>query len=88
VGFSTGANLALNTTVTPSYSVIQLTGAGAYEFPTSGGGKSPFFVSAGLGLYRSSANDESQTDFGQNLGLGFNFRTYRFKPFVEGRFHF
>ncbi len=77
-----------NTVVTPSYSVIQLTGAGVYEFPKAGGGKSPFFASAGLGLYRSSANDESQTDFGQNLGLGFNFRKYRFKPFVEGRFHF
>ncbi len=78
-----------NTVVTPSsYSVIQFTGAGVYDFPRAGGGKSPFFASAGLGLYRSSANDESQTDFGQNLGLGFNFTKYRFKPFVEGRFHF
>ena len=34
------------------------------------------------------AKDEGQTDFGQNLGLGFNFRKYQFKPFVEGRFHF
>lgn len=74
--------------VTPSYSVVQLTGAAVYEFPTAGGGKSPFFASAGLGLYRSSANDESQTDFGQNLGLGFNFKKARFQPFVEGRFHF
>lgn len=77
-----------NKIVTPSYSVIQLTGAGVYDFPKAGGGKSPFFASAGLGLYRWSANGESQTDFGQNLGLGFNFRKYRFKPFVEGRFHF
>ncbi|MES3032874.1 MAG: hypothetical protein V4813_02625 [Gemmatimonadota bacterium] len=74
--------------VTPSYSVVQLTGAAVYDFPASGGGKSPFFATAGLGLYRSSANDESQTDFGQNLGLGFNFRKARFQPFVEGRFHF
>jgi len=89
VGFRTGANLALNTTVTPSsYSVIQSTGAGVYDLSRAGGGKSPFFASDGLGLYRSSANDESQTDFGQNLGLGFNFTKYRFKPFVEGRFHF
>lgn len=77
-----------NAIVTPSYAVIQLTGAGVYDFPKSGGGKSPFFASAGLGLYRWSANSESQTDFGQNLGLGFNFRKYRFAPFVEGRFHF
>jgi hypothetical protein len=77
-----------NTVVTPSYSVIQLTGAGVYEFPKAGGSKSPFFASAGLGLYRSAANNESQTDFGQNLGLGFNFKAQRFKPFVEGRFHF
>ena len=74
--------------VTPSFSVVQLTGAAVYEFPTTGGGKSPFFATAGLGLYRSSANDESQTDFGQNLGLGFNFKKARFQPFVEGRFHF
>jgi hypothetical protein len=74
--------------VTPSYAVIQATGAGVYDFPKAGGGKSPFFATAGLGLYRWTANDESQTDFGQNLGLGFNFRKYRFQPFVEGRFHF
>ena len=77
-----------NEIVTPSYAVIQLTGAGVYDFPKAGGGKSPFFASAGLGLYRWSANNESQTDFGQNLGLGFRFREYRFQPFVEGRFHF
>ncbi len=77
-----------NEIVTPSYAAIQLTGAGVYDFPKSGGGKSPFFASAGLGLYRWTANAESQTDFGQNLGLGFNFRKYRFQPFVEGRFHF
>ena len=77
-----------NEIVTPSYSAIQFTGAGVYDFPAANGGKSPFFATAGLGLYRWSANDESQTEFGQNLGLGFNFRKYRFKPFVEGRFHF
>jgi hypothetical protein len=77
-----------NEIVTPSYAVIQVTGAGVYDFSTAGGGTSPFFATAGLGLYRWSANNESQTDFGQNLGLGFKFRTYRFRPFVEGRFHF
>lgn len=39
-------------------------------------------------LCRSRASDESQTDFGQNLGVGVNFRRARFQPFVEGRFHF
>ncbi len=83
-----------NELVTPSFSVIQLTGAAVYDFPSGNGGKSPFFATGGIGLYRQRqslpepATDESQTDFGQNLGLGFNFKNTRFKPFAEGRFHF
>ena len=75
-------------TVDPSFALIHVTGAAVYDFPKAGGGKSPFFATAGLGLYRSTTNNETQTDFGQNLGLGFNFRKYRFQPFVEGHFHF
>jgi hypothetical protein len=77
-----------NEAVTPSYAVIQFSGAAVYDFPTAGGAKSPFFATGGMGLYRQSAAGESQTDFGTNLGLGFNFRSLRGKPFVEGRFHF
>jgi hypothetical protein len=75
-------------TVDPSFVLIHVTGAAVYDFPKSGGRESPFFATGGLGLYRSTTNDETQTDFGQNLGLGFNFRKIRFQPFVEGRFHF
>ena len=72
----------------PDYTVLQFTGAGVYDFPSGRGGKSPFFATGGLGLYRNKGAGPSQTDFGQNLGLGFNLRKARFKPFVEGRFHF
>lgn len=80
-----GKNIAVDT----SYAIIQLTGAAVYDFPSAGGGKSPFFATGGLGLYRWILNGESQqTDFGQNLGLGFNFRGIKFKPILESRFHF
>ena len=72
----------------PDYTVLQFTGAGVYDFPSGRGGKSPFFATGGIGLYRNKGAGPSQTDFGQNLGLGFNLRKARFSPFVEGRFHF
>lgn len=72
----------------PDYTVLQFTGAGVYDFPSGRGGKSPFFATGGIGLYRNKGAGPSQTDFGQNLGLGFNLRKARFTPFVEGRFHF
>ena len=72
----------------PNYTVLQFTGAGVYDFPSGRGGKSPFFATGGIGLYRNKGAGPSQTDFGQNLGLGFNLRKARFSPFVEGRFHF
>lgn len=76
------------TGIDTAYTAIQLTGAAVYEFPNSSGGKSPFFSTAGLGLYRWSLNGSGQTDFGQNLGLGFKFRGVKLNPLVEGRFHF
>ena len=72
----------------PNYTVLQFTGAGVYDFPSGRGGTSPFFATVGIGLYRNKGAGPSQTDFGQNLGLGFNLRKARFTPFVEGRFHF
>jgi hypothetical protein len=75
------------TGIDTAYAAIQVTGAAVYDFPNASGGKSPFFATGGLGLYRWSLNGSGQTDFGQNLGLGFNLRT-KFRPFVEGRFHF
>jgi hypothetical protein len=72
----------------PDYTVLQFTGSAVYDFPSGRGGKSPFFATGGIGLYRNKGAGPSQTDFGQNLGLGFNIRKARFKPFVEGRFHF
>ena len=77
-----------NGVTSPSFTVLQLTGAAVYDFPSGNGGKSPFFASAGIGLYRNKGSGPSQTDFGQNIGLGFNLRQLPFKPFVEGRFHF
>ncbi len=75
------------TGIDTAYSAIQFTGAAVYDFPSANGGKSPFFATGGLGLYRWSLNGSGQTDFGQNLGLGVNLKT-RFHPSVEGRFHF
>jgi hypothetical protein len=75
------------TGIDTAYSAIQFTGAAVYDFPNASGGKSPFFATGGLGLYRWTLNGSGQTDFGQNLGLGINLKT-RFKPSVEGRFHF
>ncbi len=75
------------TGIDTAYSAIQFTGAAVYDFPNASGGKSPFFATGGLGLYRWTLNGSGQTDFGQNLGLGVNLKT-RFKPSVEGRFHF
>ncbi len=75
------------TGIDTAYAAIQFTGAAVYDFPNASGGKSPFFATAGLGLYRWTLNASGQTDFGQNLGLGLNLKT-RFKPSVEGRFHF
>jgi hypothetical protein len=75
------------TGIDTAYAAIQVTGAAVYDFPNASGGKSPFFATGGLGLYRWSLNGSGQTDFGQNLGLGLNFRT-KFRPFMEGRFHF
>ena len=72
----------------PSFTVLQLSGAAVYDFPSGNGGKSPFFATGGIGLYRNKGSGPSQTDFGQNLGLGFNFRQVHFTPFMEGRFHF
>jgi hypothetical protein len=83
------ATFAVKAGVTsPTYTVLQLTGAAVYDFPSGNGGKSPFFATGGIGLYRNKGSGPSQTDFGQNLGLGFNLRGLPFKPFVEGRFHF
>ncbi|MBC7840829.1 MAG: hypothetical protein H7099_00860 [Gemmatimonadaceae bacterium] len=83
------ASFGVKTGITsPSYTVLQFTGAAVYDFPSGSGGKSPFFATGGIGLYRNKGAGPSQTDFGQNLGLGFNIRKARFKPFVEGRFHF
>lgn len=75
------------TGIDTAYSAIQFTGAAVYDFPSASGGKSPFFATGGMGLYRWTLNGSGQTDFGQNLGLGVNIRT-RFRPSVEGRFHF
>ncbi len=75
------------TGIDTAYSAIQFTGAAVYDFPSANGGKSPFFATGGLGLYRWSLNGSGQTDFGQNLGLGVNLKT-RFHPSIEGRFHF
>ena len=75
------------TGIDTAYAAIQFTGAAVYDFPSANGGKSPFFATAGMGLYRWTLNGSGQTDFGQNLGLGFNLRT-KFRPSVEGRFHF
>ena len=72
----------------PAYTVLQFTGAAVYDFPSGRGGKSPFYATGGIGLYRNKGAGPSQTDFGQNLGLGFNLKQARFKPFFEGRFHF
>ena len=96
VGFPVGlrgdlqyASFGVKTGVTsPSFTVLQLTGAAVYDFPSGNGGKSPFFATGGIGLYRNKGSGPSQTDFGQNLGLGFNLRQVRFRPFVESRFHF
>ena len=83
------ASFGVKTGVTsPDYTVLQFTGAAVYDFPSGNGGKSPFFATGGIGLYRNKGAGPSQTDFGQNLGLGFNLRRARFKPFFEGRFHF
>ncbi len=83
------ASFAVKSGITsPQYTVLQFTGAAVYDFPSGNGGKSPFFATGGIGLYRNKGAGPSQTDFGQNLGLGFNLRQVRFKPFVEGRFHF
>ena len=83
------ASFGVKTGITsPDYTVLQFTGAAVYDFPSGKGGKSPFFATGGMGLYRNKGAGPSQTDFGQNLGLGFNIRKMRFKPYVEGRFHF
>jgi hypothetical protein len=83
------ASFAVKSGITsPQYTVLQFTGAAVYDFPSGNGGKSPFYATGGIGLYRNKGAGPSQTDFGQNLGLGFNVRRARFKPFVEGRFHF
>ncbi len=83
------ASFGVKTGITsPDYTVLQFTGAAVYDFPSGRGGKSPFFATGGIGLYRNKGAGPSQTDFGQNLGLGFNLRQAKFKPFVEGRFHF
>ncbi|MDZ7630744.1 MAG: hypothetical protein U5K74_05125 [Gemmatimonadaceae bacterium] len=76
------------TGIDTAYTALQLTGAAIYDFPNSTGGKSPFFASGGLGLYRWSLNGTGQTDFGQNLGLGYKIRGVRFQPLIESRFHF
>jgi hypothetical protein len=75
--------------VIKSFSTTQITGDVVFDFPSGKRGiKSPFFAVGGLGLYRQSLAGEEQTDFGQNLGAGFNFRNGPKKPFIEGRFHF
>jgi hypothetical protein len=74
--------------ITADYAVLQLTGAASYTFKTASGKASPFFATGGLGLYRQSTSGRSQTDFGTNLGLGFNFAAAKRRTFTEGRFHF
>jgi Outer membrane protein beta-barrel domain len=73
-----------------SLNVIQGTGNAVFDFPTSGGKKSPAFAIAGIGFYRSSSKGgDSSTDFGFNLGGGFNFsQSSAYKPFIDGRIHF
>lgn len=86
VNYST---FAVKTGVTsPDYTVLQFTGAAVYRIPSGKGGSSPFFATGGIGLYRNKGAGPSQTDFGQNLGLGFDISKRLFNPFVEGRFHF
>jgi hypothetical protein len=77
-----------NEIVTANYSVVQLTGAASYAFKTASGSVSPFFATGGIGLYRQSTSGRSQTDFGTNLGLGFNFAAAKRRTFTEARFHF
>lgn len=74
--------------ITADYAVLQLTGAASYTFKTASGKASPFYATGGIGLYRQSTSGRSQTDFGTNLGLGFNFAPARQRTFTEGRFHF
>jgi hypothetical protein len=75
--------------VIKSFSTVQVTGDAVYDFPSGRPNvRSPFFATGGLGLYRQSLAGEEQTDFGMNLGAGFNLRNGWKKPFVEGRFHF
>jgi hypothetical protein len=69
--------------------VFQVTGNGVFNFPSSTGKKSPVYAIGGIGFYRTSGGGDSQTDFGFNLGGGFNFsQAAAYKPFVDARIHF
>jgi hypothetical protein len=72
-----------------SGNVLQATANAVFDFPSSsGGGKSPAFALGGIGLYRASGGGDSETNFGFNLGGGYNFRDAGYKPFLDGRVHF
>jgi Outer membrane protein beta-barrel domain len=69
--------------------VIQATGNAVFDFPSSTGKKSPIYAIGGIGFYRSSGRGDSQTDFGFNIGGGYNFSpSTAYKPFVDARIHF
>jgi Outer membrane protein beta-barrel domain len=69
--------------------VIQVTGNGVFNFPSSTGKKSPVYAIGGIGFYRTDGGRDSQTDFGFNFGGGYNFSpSAAYKPFVDARIHF
>jgi hypothetical protein len=67
---------------------------GLVEFPAGAGNFRPYVI-AGVGLYGyrlegddvEAGDDDTQTDFGLNGGLGLTYMFGRFGVYAEGRFH-
>lgn len=64
---------------------IQVLGNALFNIPTTGG-ISPY-VMGGLGWYRFSADDESESGIGFNLGGGININLGTLDAFAELRYH-
>lgn len=70
-----------------NFHITGFTANATYDLRNSGATGSKLYAIGGLGFYNTGAGGGSETDFGWNVGGGFQWPLSGFSAYLEARFH-
>lgn len=70
-----------------SFHITSFTGNATYDLRNTGATGSKLYAIGGLGFYNTGDGGGSNTDFGWNVGGGFQWPLSGFSAYLEARFH-